>query len=214
MSSMMRMIFAAIALGLGLAALVGSRQVRTASSPPGVRLTAPAPLTEVAPGQTVRVRCESLGGFRPVGDGFLLACGSESKMMQSVPFETDLTIPLDANGPIDVGVLAHDNSGLIAADAVSVSCKPRAAVLGLEIVPEIVSVKLAHDYEISVVGAFADGVTREFNLSTDRIEFTILDTNIATVNSRGLIEARRPGETRIRVSLGKLRTEARLVIFE
>ena len=84
----------------------------------GIAITAPTAGTVYLPGATMRVTVSAAGPATTV----LVALSDGPVVMDSTPpFETDITIPQDALGPMTIGVLAWDTNGVIGTASTAVN---------------------------------------------------------------------------------------------
>ena len=167
---------------------------------PGINLISPEQQMVVQPGQDVPVYLEIDPDLKP---GFVLLMGNIFKTgisleMDGPPFEGTLEIPIRLAGPIELFVLVKNTEDKI--------------IGGLGLNLNVVPIELpqsidagTHDYlyippasfirsrTISVRGRYDNGIARDISDIITGTSYRSSDTNVFTINEKGVMEPVEPG---------------------
>lgn len=171
-------------------------------------LVAPAPGTVVEPGAQLLVRVEPVGGFAPVSVVFILEDGPAINVT-APPYETLLTVPLEAFGRRNLVVFGTDAADAVAEvpDEPFVVVTPSASLTSLRVrSPEPILFAFTAQAVLFVEGAFADGVTRDIPRLDYGLTFSSDNSGVATVANDGNVMARSVGTTAIYAHLGPVQS--------
>jgi pimeloyl-ACP methyl ester carboxylesterase/Tol biopolymer transport system component len=156
------------------------------------------------PGAEVSLEATGLEGFEP--QEVLFVFGDQEVLVDSPPFVTTVTIPIDAIGEILVGAFAQGQntwplSAQYQADFLeeSLQVEQEATLVRLRLDPPVLRNSPAFPGRtIRVFGIFSDDVERE--LVQYPISFSSSDAAIASATSSGYVQFLQPGIASIRVS--------------
>lgn len=187
----------------------GRTLVRTTGA---IEILSPQPGTIVTPGSTISVTVSPIGEYAPLRVAVMSnldAAGDDA-----APFEVMLTVPEDAIGEVHLLAVAIDADGNIAeSDRVILTVDFSAALTRTSVTPDPVylfSYSLAEG--IRVMGTYDDGLDRDLTASGLGTTYTVSDPTIATVDSEGVITARRVGWTTLTATNDGYESTARVVV--
>jgi len=179
-------------------AFAASPPVRVSvSASAGIRIVSPANGTMVNAGDAIGVDVQATGD---AALAFVFA-GTESDLdfKNASPFHLELHVPADVIGPRTIAVLAGDLNGNEFLDSVIVNVQAPTVLMSLATLePQVTLLNPGLETQISVLGTFGDGLTRNVTLDPNTA-YSSSDPNVATVD-RGLIKALHQGATTIGVS--------------
>lgn len=178
-----------------------TRSLLTSSS---VVITTPSPGTIVVPGQVVTV--EVVPGAGSVVDRVLLVGSDSAQTDESAPFTFSLTIPVDAMGTTSIVAVGANSEGNYAQSAeVSLTCEVTAPLLSISVEPEFPLLLWSRDrLQLTVLGRYADGVTRDITSSQLGTQYLSADSGIASVTSEGLVLGSNLGIVSVSVQNGAI----------
>jgi Abnormal spindle-like microcephaly-assoc'd, ASPM-SPD-2-Hydin len=192
----------ALALVFGvttLGAAPGPAADQPAASIPVLRIVAPIDRTRVAPGERLDVRVQALPGHavsavaisgeRPIGVTLM-----RGALPATIPVQIPSSTP---SGLYRLTALARDSGQLVSSAPVIVDVERSLPPQRLQIEPRGLSFQaLGETLPLRVLGAFAGSPGAEVTRSPD-MQYTALDSNVATVNAQGQVTAEGPGSTDI-----------------
>lgn len=193
--------------------LLRSSAPRFASIEDGLRITAPAAGSIVAPGTVVQVTVEPLPGR--LVSRVLLAGTGVAMTDEASPFTFDLPIPADAAGDFFLTAVGrHDGDRILTSPEVRLEVRPSAALEGIEAVPDsLILLGPGDRSRLSILGHFADGIGRRLG-NGFALEFETGSPGIATVSPDGEVTAQGLGTTTVTVRMGAFAESVAVTVFD
>lgn len=167
-------------------------------------ITSPIEGLEIHAGDSVIVVAEP--GVAEQIDSIQFASLKQVFIDKAPPFEHTITVPLDALGPMGIGVLALDKTTgrLLNADVtVLVSLPPNVNLQRMDADPDqIILFGVDESTKIHIYGIYSDGVKRRLESSLVGTTYQTSDPRIAAVDTEGLVTAVSSGKAVITVKNG------------
>ncbi len=162
-----------------------------------VVITSPGPGTIVAPGEVLSVVVEPAGG--ETVDDVLVAGGAEPVSDSQAPFELLVQVPVDAVGSIELAPFGKNmSSEIFFGESIELVVQQTAVLESLSIAPETPFLAGVGDsLQLSALGHFDDGVTRDLTSSSSGTTYSIDHPEIALVSLEGLLSAVGLGQTQV-----------------
>ena len=162
-----------------------------------VTITSPLSGSVFAPGDTINVSVETTGTVNKV----LIICNFDGEIVETPPYTYSLNIPLDYLGELIIGAAGINDDEFLDDDYIIVSVVTSSTVDNINLIPEdYLPLYKNETYEILVLGAFSDGITRDITSPLTGSIYMSSDTSIATVSVDGIIETKDIGTTNIIVT--------------
>jgi probable HAF family extracellular repeat protein len=168
--------------------------------PESVAITQPAPGSSVAPGSTLVVTVQGVGGFVPAR--VLVVSPFDAQTVEAAPFSVSLDIPDQAGGPFEISAFAFDAADNPAASpAVGLQADVPASLVSLTPVPVGLSLfALSPPTLAAVVGNYSDGVDRPLNGAAQGTTYSSSDSCIADADADGFVSGGRIGSAQVAIS--------------
>ncbi len=158
-----------------------------------VKITSPLNEITVDAGATINVKVSTTGNINKV----FVASSFGAEILETPPYEFSFKIPLEFLGQFDISVLGRNDAAIVADDKITVNVNTSAVVGPIRIFPEDnLPIIVGEQYQLSVSSTYSDGVRRDVT-NLPGISFQSKDQSVATVDSKGLITARKVGTTNI-----------------
>ena len=192
----------ALFIVLCLTISVGIGEART------VTVTSPQPGAVVTAGQTISV---TFATTSPAGllaaSAWTVPVAKDAQMQYAfqAPFAVPVKIPNTDLGPATLGVRAADKVGGKLETSFGIVIQPPAPAQSLKVRAELLGfLRLGGKQLLDVQGVFPDGVNRNVRLYNTTYE--MLNPQVATVNTKGLVTGIAPGVTTVTIRHGSLST--------
>lgn len=155
------------------------------------------------------------GEFQPEAIIFVSSVGSYA-MAYPPDFTAELDLPPDTVGDIRIAAMGKDvNDVLGISEPLVVSVTVPAELVSLSVSPEAIECHYyASRWQLTVLGDYNDGVTRDITSSSAGTIYVFEDFDVATVDSNGLVTAQGRGQTTITVQNGQIATHVPVSVID
>lgn len=177
----------------------------------GIQITNPDDGAVLFPNQTVAITIEPLGGV--LLEDVLFLTRFSADLVDAPPFYSNLTIPAEAIGFINVTAYGRSSDGEFLSDEITIFVQPDGVLQELSVEPQrFLFFREGHQRQIVVRGHYDDGLTRDLTSGSTGTTYSSSSTNVVSVDEDGTMEARGRGSASVSVSNSGNAAEVAVVV--
>jgi choice-of-anchor A domain-containing protein len=153
----------------------------------GVVITSPVDGTSVLPGSSVTVVAEGRGPFQP--EVMMIIGAGRAEVLEAPPFVTQITVPKEANGKVQLFAYGIDADGrMLASQPVVLNVLSPAKLLSMEVLNgDAVLQKPGSTRRLRVLGHYDDKVVRNISSGAVGTVYSTSNPKVATVSADGMV---------------------------
>jgi len=155
--------------------------------------------TSYPSGDAVVVQIAPVNGFVP--EYVILSTSPEAEVVYSGLVRAEVTIPLTHVGHFEIKAHGFNSDYFCTSNKLTLVVVPPADLEGLSLdVAEVVLSEAQPEYQVHVIGSFADDIERDLTDGSTGITYLIENEAVATVEADGLVVAQSVGQTLLLVT--------------